>query len=265
MNTNIQIVLLRTTAGKFIFKPWGINKLLLPLFGYFLDGIRGLMIGLFFGFILDMRFVAKENHGSKNKTKAKADNRVYKLMLGVYALQVTEAVKYLSFETILQKMAQLTEADYMQNRKYFLQELLHQRMQVNAACKQLIGALNTQERIQFLTALYNVILVPNVQSEKRKSVILFLGKNLEIPIDSVESILQVVQAALGIPENNFRLLGVSPASDYATVKRAYYTLVKKYHPDASVHVSDEEKKTLIVQFRKIKEAYDNICHANNWK
>ncbi|MFN3940905.1 MAG: hypothetical protein ACK4IY_09975, partial [Chitinophagales bacterium] len=82
MRIHINIVLLNTSAGKLIFKPYGINKLLLPVFGFLLDGLRGLCIGLFFGIVLDMRFIAKERPAGSNKTKSNADILLYKLMLG---------------------------------------------------------------------------------------------------------------------------------------------------------------------------------------
>jgi molecular chaperone DnaJ len=53
-------------------------------------------------------------------------------------------------------------------------------------------------------------------------------------------------------ENYYEILGVQDNSDQETIKRAYRTMAKKYHPDRNKEKGAEEK------FKKISEAYDHI-------
>ncbi|MEO0293405.1 MAG: DnaJ domain-containing protein [candidate division WOR-3 bacterium] len=50
----------------------------------------------------------------------------------------------------------------------------------------------------------------------------------------------------------FRLLGVSEDASEAEIKKAYYKLAAKYHPD---HLSPEEAKKVLPYFLKITRAY----------
>ena len=53
-------------------------------------------------------------------------------------------------------------------------------------------------------------------------------------------------------ENYYEILGVQDNSDQETIKRAYRSMAKKYHPDRNKEKGAEEK------FKKISEAYDHI-------
>ena len=57
--------------------------------------------------------------------------------------------------------------------------------------------------------------------------------------------------------NPYEVLGVSPNDDEETIKKAYRTLVKKYHPDryANSPLAEEANEKL----KEINLAYDMIC------
>lgn len=47
------------------------------------------------------------------------------------------------------------------------------------------------------------------------------------------------------------------------IKKAYHRLALKYHPDRHMLKSDEEKEIYNNKFKKINEAYVNLCNENN--
>ena len=55
-----------------------------------------------------------------------------------------------------------------------------------------------------------------------------------------------------MPRNYYIVLGVSRGADLNRIKKAYRTVVKKYHPDASHSHESAEK------FREIREAYETL-------
>jgi hypothetical protein len=59
-----------------------------------------------------------------------------------------------------------------------------------------------------------------------------------------------------IEGNYYQMLGVSYDSDYETIKKNYYKLAKKYHPDLNQDKEDHEK------FKKIKKAYEVLGDPN---
>ncbi|MFN3939287.1 MAG: DnaJ domain-containing protein, partial [Chitinophagales bacterium] len=68
-----------------------------------------------------------------------------------------------------------------------------------------------------------------------------------------------------VAKSYFRILGVPTWADHATVKKAYYALVKKYHPDANAHASEDERAHNNKKFREVQEAFDAICTQKGWK
>jgi curved DNA-binding protein CbpA len=59
-----------------------------------------------------------------------------------------------------------------------------------------------------------------------------------------------------IPKNPYEMLGVSFDADYEEIKKAYYALAKKHHPDIN---SDPES---IEKFKEIKKAYEILGDPN---
>lgn len=59
-------------------------------------------------------------------------------------------------------------------------------------------------------------------------------------------------------KNAYDVLGIPKGSTEAEVKKAYRTLVKKYHPDKVSHLGPEYVRIANEKFVKIKDAYDRI-------
>ncbi|KAK9752860.1 DnaJ domain [Popillia japonica] len=58
----------------------------------------------------------------------------------------------------------------------------------------------------------------------------------------------------------YEILGVNKNASSAQIKRAYYQLAKKYHPDVNKNDPTAAKK-----FQSISEAYEVLCDANKRK
>lgn len=56
----------------------------------------------------------------------------------------------------------------------------------------------------------------------------------------------------------YKVLGVNPSDDEETIKKAYRTLVKKYHPDRYVNTPMADMAT--EKLKEINEAYDMITN-----
>ena len=61
-------------------------------------------------------------------------------------------------------------------------------------------------------------------------------------------------------EKYYKILGIDKDADQKEIKKAYYTLVKQFHPD--MHVNSPDVKKLEEEFIKINEAY---CYLTNVK
>uniref|UniRef100_A0A183C6F2 J domain-containing protein n=1 Tax=Globodera pallida TaxID=36090 RepID=A0A183C6F2_GLOPA len=54
----------------------------------------------------------------------------------------------------------------------------------------------------------------------------------------------------------YQILDVSPTASHEEIKKAYYTLAKKYHPDVS---GVNANATFAQKYMEIREAYDILC------
>jgi DnaJ like chaperone protein len=74
--------------------------------------------------------------------------------------------------------------------------------------------------------------------------------------------MQNVQPKQSI-EDAYKLLGVSPQDDIATIKKAYRKLVRQYHPDIikSQGKSEDYIKEATAKTQEINQAYEMIKKA----
>ena len=80
--------------------------------------------------------------------------------------------------------------------------------------------------------------------------------------DQFEQMMQNVQPKQSI-EDAYKLLGVSPQDDMATIKKAYRKLVRQYHPDIikSQGKSEDYIKEATAKTQEINQAYEMIKKA----
>ena len=58
--------------------------------------------------------------------------------------------------------------------------------------------------------------------------------------------------------NPFFILGVANTASNEEIKKAYRDLAKRYHPDLSMHKSDQYRKKVVEKIQEINEAYETI-------
>ena len=61
----------------------------------------------------------------------------------------------------------------------------------------------------------------------------------------------------------YSVLGVTSQATNEEVKKAYRSLILKYHPDKVNTADAKEKEEATKRFREVQEAYENICKMRN--
>lgn len=56
--------------------------------------------------------------------------------------------------------------------------------------------------------------------------------------------------------SHYDIMGLNQSSTSAEIKKKYFELAKKYHPDRNRNKSPEEKRSALKQYTRIKEAYE---------
>ncbi|MBP7398511.1 MAG: DnaJ domain-containing protein [Chitinophagales bacterium] len=264
MNKNTVIVLLRTNDGKFVLKPFAMNKFLLPIFGVIMYSFSGLFIGLLIGLILDIRFISKPEN-KKNKQTLENEIRLQSLMLAVYIMQVCETFRFISLDEILKRLGKILGTDFIQPRRLFIQELSRQKIQVTPICLHLVQILSLEKRTKLLADISGIAVYKNISPQKLSHAMHTIGLRLELSTAAINAMISEVFVEEDGLKIYFDVLGISPLSNFRDTKKAYLTLVKKYHPDMAIHHSFTDQKILSDKFRKTKEAYVIISKAKGWK
>ena len=59
-------------------------------------------------------------------------------------------------------------------------------------------------------------------------------------------------------ENFYDVLGIKDTATKDEIKKAYRTMVKKYHPDKLQHMDEVYRNGAEEKFRKVQEAYEQL-------
>ncbi|MFI5172320.1 MAG: J domain-containing protein [Chitinophagales bacterium] len=272
-NKNLTIVLIKTTEGKVIFKPFGYHKLILAIFGLLLDGARGFIAGFIIGCFFDGKFIPKQ---APPKTP---DIRLSFLMLGAFILQVTGIELKLSPENIRSRLVNQFGESYVEKRYSFFRELLQQRIQVAAICEQLNAIADPKEKVNLIKFLYALSYSPVININKLNERLFYLAENLHIDSDVVKQLAAQYSsqkkayatdpiqpnASSSKQKSIYSVFGLNSDCTEKQLKKAYHDLAKKYHPDTNPLLSHIEKLKLQEKLRSVIIAYEEIKELKGWK
>ncbi len=76
----------------------------------------------------------------------------------------------------------------------------------------------------------------------------------DVPVDTIETFLARISAA----ESHYEVLDVQPDANIAELKRAYYDIARKYHPDKYRSEGKEILVRVESAFARITQAYDTL-------
>lgn len=278
-NRHIRFVLIDNKEVKVTWKPFGYHKLLLAVFGLLLDGMRGFWIGLVVGLFFDTE---TQNKTNAQKAKQKHDWRVSYLMLGVFVLQSSGSGSRLSFNHIQIVLIQHFGEAYAQSRIRFVQELMRQRIQVEQICAHLREEATVEEKKKCLQFLFDLGDTSYANTDKVHHSINYIAARMDVPFAMVQEIYTAFKAKSTRKESHYEAprnsgnphstseallfgkLGLSSSATFQQVKKAYYKLAKKYHPDSNPGATPLEQKKLEAELRTIIEAYEQICALRGW-
>ncbi len=275
-NKDFTLVLLNTSDGKFIFKPFGYHKLLLAVFGAVWDGLEGALVGFIIGCFFDGKFIPKK---IENKT---IDNRLNYLMLGAFVVQQTGGQHRLSDTTISNRLITQFGDSYIENRMNFFKELLQQRIQVESICSHIKTEAKHQEKVDLIKFLLQLSFYPQIDKQKLHYCVNYVATHINIDpsiVNDLENqyVFNHTTSSSSSSKQTFTqnsyiktpsLYSVFNLNSNCTekeLKKAYHQLAKKYHPDSNPHSSLRDQKLMQEKLRDIIEKYEKIKLEKGWK
>lgn len=220
--------------------------------------------GAILGFLLGSVF---ENMGGKKRS--------YRTIFNQPRGQVSPA----EFELNLLSLASLVikadgkvsqnELDYV--RKYFVQAYgkehasatfkvfndVIKKRQISALniCTLLRQGMRYESRLQIIHFLFSVANADGHVSEPEVSEINKINGYLGINHRDFESIKAMF---FSNPDRAYKILEIDNTATDTEIKKAYRTMVKKYHPDKLVHMDEVYRNGAEDKFRKVQEAYEQL-------
>lgn len=137
-----------------------------------------------------------------------------------------------------------------------------------------------REKIHILDVLADLAFHNNLVTQGEYKFLFHVGQKLNIPIDTVRSIIGIRQSRLNaqqkqestsrqsrpinreaLVKRKLHVLGLNHAKSQEEVKQAYRKLAKMHHPDLFAKKSKSEQDMANERFIEIKDAYDYLMEA----
>jgi DnaJ like chaperone protein len=162
-----------------------------------------------------------------------------------------------------------SELDYV--RKYFVQA--YGREHANASFKVFNEVVKKREvsaskiasflrhrmryesRLQMIHFLFSIANADGIVSENEVHEIHTISRYLGINLRDFESIKAMF---FSNPDSAYKILEIERSATISEIKKAYRTMVKKYHPDKLQHMDEVYRNGAEEKFRKVQEAYEQI-------
>jgi len=155
-------------------------------------------------------------------------------------------------------------------KRIFEEEKQH-RNNIESIAQQLATAIRRDKakQQQFMGFLIQLAFVDGEVSASEEEILQTIAQALEFDPNLYHKIFDQFESMMAnmTPQNSindaYKILGVSPDDDMATIKKAYRKLVRQYHPDIikSQGKGEEYMKEATAKTQEINQAYEMIKDA----
>ena len=125
---------------------------------------------------------------------------------------------------------------------------------VNLA-QELKAYLRYESRLQVLHFLFSVAKADGLVSESEVKQLEIIARAIGLNLNDFNSIKAMF---FDQPDRAYEILEVPKTATDAEIKKAYRTMVKKYHPDKLQDMDEAYRKGAEEKFRAVQEAYERI-------
>jgi DnaJ like chaperone protein len=228
--------------------------------GWAVGGPIGALVGFLLGTVVDSAGTAIQG-SSKSIQRTTTGGYITSLLVLVAAVMKADGkVMRSELEYVKEFLRRNFGEESAAEATRLLRDLLEQQIPLSAVCSQIKMNMNYSARLQLLHFLYGIARADNELSPQELQLIHFIGQNIGIPDEDLESI-----KAMFVPNTDaaYKILEIEPAASEEEIKKAYRRMAMKYHPDKLVTMGEEIQKASEDKFRKVKEAYETIKKERN--
>jgi DnaJ like chaperone protein len=247
---------------------------MLKIFGAFLGfiffGPVGAILGFLIGILVDSR--VRVSRSGFFFTDFGVGN-IFKDSFPLFAAAVTRAggvskITVLTVKNIITQLFGVQNAIFMMQKYKSYVENGFDDYILNETCEKILYSLNHQSKIYIISLLFTILKSIDTFSSEEIFVIQDISRNIGISGYEFESLLNHYKSG-DFRNNNYsqsrvyksdpyKVLQIDKNTNIEDIKKQFRKLSKKYHPDVTLNLPENEKKEAEVKMKEIINAYGII-------
>ncbi len=213
-------------------------------------------IGGIIGFAIGALSEGKEEISGKGGKTLPGDFGSALLILCGALMKADKQVTRAELDYVKQFFVRQFGVDYTRERMLLFREILKQDYSVGEVCRQIQRNMDYASRLELLHLLFGLARADGTIHSQELSFLESTAGQLGIKLPDFASIKAMF---VKDPAASYRVLEIDPSATDTEVKRAYRKMAVKYHPDKVHHLGPDFQKDAEDKFKKISDAYEDIC------
>ncbi len=229
--------------------------------GWALGGPIGAFLGAALGNIFSEE-IADIKKSSKRSKNSETDFHTSLLVLASVVIKADGKIDKRELDFVRRQFVKWFGINKTNNSFKVFKDLVRTEPNLREICQQVSNNMPLQGRIQIISFLFDLSFSDGAISINEHKQITRISSYLGISSQEFNRIESIKEKTVKDP---YEILGIKSSSSDHELKKMYRTLVKKYHPDSLQDMGDEVVLEAENTFRKIQEAYEEICQQREIK
>ena len=230
------------------------------IIGYSIFRFPGAIIGFLFGSLFEGMNSSSESRRSiftqSKQGVSPAELELNLLSLASLVIKADGNVNQKELDFVRQYFVQAYGKEHANATfKVFNEEIKKKQLSAQKIATFLRNRMRYESRLQIIHFLFSVAKADGHISEPEVREINNITDFLGINYRDFESIKAMF---FSNPDRAYKILEIEKTATSAEIKKAYRTMVKKYHPDKLQHMDEVYRNGAEEKFRKVQEAYEQL-------
>ncbi len=228
-------------------------------FGGPIGGILGFAFGSMFDGLQKGQYAYDPYGGAQTQSGSyqtqEGDFSVSLLILSAAVMKADKRVMKSELDYVKKFFVQQFGTAHANQNIQMLKEILKQEINLIEVCRQIKQYMDYAAKLQLMHFLFGISKADGQLHIQEIEVIEQIGRFLELDRSDYLSIKAMFVKEV---DSSYKILEIESTASDDEVKKAYYKMATKYHPDKVAHLGDEIKKAAEEKLQGLNAAYDEI-------
>jgi DnaJ like chaperone protein len=228
----------------------------------FFRGFFGALAGYLIGSVLDLVFMPRQNQNTFGRSfgnkrgVSPGDFELNLLSLASLVIKADGNVSQRELDYVRHYFVQAYGKERANATfKTFNDVIKNREISASKICQFLKPRLRYEVRLQVIHFLFNIAQADGHVSDSEVRKIEEISRYFSVGIRDFESIKAMFFKSA---DSAYKILEIDKSASDAEIKKAYRTMVKKYHPDKLVNMDEAYQKGAKEKFNKVQQAYEQL-------